>query len=357
MMRFFRPLVVVLAAVLLLPAALRADVHDNASIFSPAAVDKANTDLAAMHRRHNKDLVIETFASVPDDQKSKLQSDGKDAFFASWLSARAKELSVNGVYVLICMDPKHVQVAAGKETRARGDFTENDVKSLREHLQKSLGAKQYDQALGDAVEDVDRAYTANIAGQGPPSRAGQTPNYNSNNGGNYPAIPNYSPTHSTGFGTMASLICLAVGVIIIVSIIRSIFRGQSGGGYGGSGFGGGGYGGNYPPPQAGYGSGPGYGSGGGSGFGRGFLGGLLGGALGGYAENRFEGRNDAPSNPSSQPGWGDTSGGGGGGGGSFDAGPSDAGGGFDSGGSGGDFGGGGGGGDSGGGGGSSGGDF
>jgi uncharacterized membrane protein YgcG len=348
-----------LAAVgmLLLSSVLHADVRDNAQIFSQQAVDDANRDMQNIQRTHNKQLVVETFPAVPDDQRDAQTQDPK-AFFKNWMVSRAKDLKVNGVYVLICMDPKHLEVGAGKNTMARGDFTAADVDGLRQQMQGALHEKDYDKALSGAVEYVDRAFTQNI-------QSG-----NSSNAGNsvpqtYTPFPqSASPGISPGAGlSIGSVICFAIAVVIIISLVRSIFRGGS------SGFGGGGYyppgnqgmGGNYGGGMGGYGGGFGGGyGGGGSGFGRGFLGGLLGGALGGYAENKFEGRGNQGNTGFFGGGSSGGNFGGGGGGGSFDSGPSDAGQGFGGGASGGDFGSSGGGGDSGGGGGgggSSGGDF
>jgi hypothetical protein len=351
---------------LLLPVGARADVRDNANIFTKQAVDDADHDMKRIEKEHGKQLVIETFASIPDDQKAGQQAD-PDGFFKKWMATRAKELKVNGVYVLICMDPKHIEVGAGKNTLKNGDFTEENIDTLRRQMQADLHNKEYDKALNGAVDMVEKSFAANIQ---------STPNHNSTvnrdseySPGRYqPTLP-IAPVSGSGHAGMLSgfgpLICLAVGVVIIISLIRSIFRGGSTGSNFGGGYSGGNYGGNYPPPNqgGGYGGG-GYGGGfgggpmggGGSGFGRGFLGGLLGGAVGGYAADKFDHRND-PSN-SGFSGDGGSGGGGSSGGSfgdsgsssSFDSGPSDSGQGFGDSSSGGDFG-------SSGGGGSSGGDF
>jgi hypothetical protein len=358
---------------LLMPAHSRADVHDNANIFSRQTVDDANHDMKRMDQHHGKTLVVETFAAIPDDQKADAQAK-PDEFFKKWMAARAKDLKVNGVYVLICMDPKHIEVGAGTNTVKRGDFTDADIEALRKQMQEDLHSKDYDKALSNAVDNVEKAYTNNIHEavnhsaymnrdtEYAPSRYRPV----------YAPAPPMSTDISNGFGGLGTLICLAIGAVIIFSLIRSIFRGGSmgGGGFGGGNFGGGNYGGNNFGNQGGnYGGNYGGGFGGGGGFGRGFLGGLLGGAIGGYAADKFDHRNDY--NQGGNTGFfggggpSDNSGTYGGGAGdttsNFDSGPSDAGQGFGDSSSGGDFGSsggsdsGGGGGDSGGG--SSGGDF
>lgn len=347
-----RHLVTAVAAVCLLLASTlaRADVRDNAKIFSQGAVDKANAAMAEMQRKHNRSFVVETFPAIPDELQDQYQQQGKEAFFRDWLGSRARALQANGVFALVNMDPRYVEANAGKNTKAAGSFTDADVARLRAQMVAAFKQQQFDQGLLQAVDLVERAYTANI-------NSGVKSNSAVGAGGaagtpgapvpqNQPTGRSSSPWpgthHSSGMG-IGSIICLGIGVLLIVSLVRSLFRRQSSG-YGSGANYGGGPNPNYPPGGGpGYGA-PGYGPGygGGGGFGRGLLGGLFGGMLGGYAADRFMHRNDqnstgGTSSYSSPPDTG-TSGLGGG----WDAGPSDAGQGFDSGGSGGDFGGGGG---------------
>jgi hypothetical protein len=237
------------AAFVFIPALSRADVKDNASIFSKQAVDDADRAMKKMKEKHNKEFVVETFSAIPDDQKDNY-TQHPDTFFKDWMAARAKELKVNGVYALICMDPHHLEVGAGKNTISRGDFTQADVDGLYSQMKESLKAKDYDKALTDAVDTVERAYTANISE--PNSRSSYNQRETGYSGGNNRSygsgFPSNLPTHtsSTGLG-FGTIICFVVGAVIIFSLIKSIFRGNSGGGYNQGGWGqGGNYGGgNY----------------------------------------------------------------------------------------------------------------
>jgi hypothetical protein len=345
-------LLLVSALIVCLPLAARAQVHDNAHIFGPQAVTDAEAAMQRMQDKFGKQFVVETFPAVPDDQKAALQQKGKEAFFKDWKVSRAQALKVNGVYVLICMDPKFIDDGAGRETVAKGIFGNGELSTLRSSFRAALHDAKYDQGLADAVDQVYRAYTANIPGSGGNRTPVERDNATSSRqptGGGMPAMPGSTSHEGNSSLGIGSLICLAIGALIIFSLVKSIFRhGQPGGGQGGgfgggggTGFGGGGAG-TYPTGGPSY--GPGYGAppASGGGFGRGFLGGLLGGAVGGYAADKFEHRNDA--GPSSWGGdaSGGSFGGGGDGGGSFDSGPSDAGQGFGDSGGGSDFGGGGG---------------
>ncbi len=370
-------LAVAAVALWLAPVAARGQVHDNAHLFGQSAVDDANTVMGRMEQQDKKQFVVETFPAVPDAQRAALQQQGNGPFFHEWMAARAKDLKVNGVYALICMDPKFIEVGAGRETKQRGIFTQADLDRLREQMQGSLKAQQYDATLSGAVDMVQRAYTANIPGAKPLGEAAErdTDFHRANAPSAMPAaapsamppagpsrsVPGLpgstTPAHSGGFGLgLGSLICLGVAALILVSLARRVFSGGGNrqGGFGGGTMGGGGP--NYPTggPSYGAGQGPGYGgpaAGGGGGFGKGILGGLLGGAVGGYAADKFDHRNDGGASASTGGGGGSSGGGFGGGGGVADSGPSDAGAGFGDSSSGGDFGGGGGGGDAGGGGG------
>jgi TPM domain len=280
---------------------------DNAHIFSPTAVSNAQQVIDQIRARHQKDLNIETIASVPADQQDALAAQGKDAFFEQWARQRAKAMGTDGVYVLICMDPRHLQVEVGNRTQTR-EFTLSDREALRNQLTAHFKAGEFDAGLTDAASFVSDRMDANTR------LSGVTGNGTTGIGQGVPL---------NGGGGHGGWICL--GAIVLFLVVIFMRRNTGYGGYGP---------GNYPPGQMGW------GGGGGGGFGRSLLGGILGGALGSWGYDRF----------SRGGGFGDSSSSGGGGGGGSDFSGSS---GVDSSftGSGSDFGGGGGGGDSGGGGG------
>src|SRR5947209_3718426 len=118
---FKRAAICALSLLLLVPAVLRADVHDNANIFSPDAIAKANAAMAQMQQKHGKSFIVETFPSIPDDQKDAYQQavqqdpqNGKANFFHEWMASRARSLQANGVFALVNMDPRYIEVGAGK---------------------------------------------------------------------------------------------------------------------------------------------------------------------------------------------------------------------------------------------------
>jgi uncharacterized membrane protein YgcG len=294
-------------AFLLIGATLaRAQVHDNAGKFSKEAIEQADQTIEQIKVKHRHTLLVETFPNIPESLQNDFRDKGKNRFFEDWAEERRKAEDVDGVVVLICMDPGHVQINIGNETQKKL-FTQADRTELLQHVTAALKDKQYDDALTKTANFVlkkfdehDRAETGNTnsavvppPAYTPPASTPPTytpPTYSQ---------PNYthvSSETSHAFGGIGVFLCLIVGVIIVIALLRMVFR-NTGGGYGGGGGGGGGggYGGggpSYPPPGYGGGNVGGYGPGyappsRGSGFGSGFLGGLLGGAVGGYAEDKL----------------------------------------------------------------------
>src|SRR4051794_19917536 len=101
-----------LTGCLLLPAAVYAivpEVRDQGKFFDAATIKKANEILIKIQERYKKDVVVETFASIPDEVLKKHAYDEKNrkAFFAKWAADVATSGKINGVLILICKDQKH----------------------------------------------------------------------------------------------------------------------------------------------------------------------------------------------------------------------------------------------------------
>lgn len=233
---------------------------DNAHIFS--AVTQAQQVIDQIRIRHSKDLSVETIASVPADQRGALEAQGKDAFFEQWAHERAKAMGTNGVYVLICMEPRHLQVEVGNRTATR-EFTIADREALRVRLVAQFKAQQYDAGLTDAANLVLERMDANTRQSSGSTNQGT---------GIGQSAPTYTGGSTGGGGVhFGGWICMGIAVLFLVMIF---LRRGSGSGP------------NYPMNPGGQ-MGWGGGGGGGGGFGRGLLGGLLGGALGSWGYDRF----------------------------------------------------------------------
>src|SRR5262245_47159556 len=77
-------LLLALAGFLVAAAPARAQVHDNAGIFSKDAIAQATQSIEQIKQRHNKNLLIETYPRIPDELQADYQALGKQKFFEKW---------------------------------------------------------------------------------------------------------------------------------------------------------------------------------------------------------------------------------------------------------------------------------
>lgn len=147
---------------------------DEAHFVKVQTIEQIDQILDDIHARFGKDLMIETFASIPDDFKPNLEKEGKDKFYAGWTRSEAYQLGVNGVIILITGDPKHLQVEVGRETQTKA-FTLADRDELIEKMADAFKAKDYDNGLLGAAQFVRDRMARNLGGGGatPPPPATQ----------------------------------------------------------------------------------------------------------------------------------------------------------------------------------------
>ena len=275
--------------------ALDPRVEDGGSFFKPETVTQANREIKRIKDEIGKDFLVETFAEVPASLQDDFKRMNKDAFFKKWVTERARRLGPKGVYVLIVRNPRHLEVSWRRDDGT--NINSSESKQLQDLLLKGFRQNQYDNTLMEAI----RFFEARASSHAAESPSGTTPsnptpgrvepqNPTTPSGPRSSPIPGlpspntpFTRTGSNHSFSLAPLVCMGVGVLILVVLLRGVARGinnSRGGGLGG-GFGG---------PTGGY-----YGGGGG-GFGRGFLGGMLGGLFGGYAADRYLNRRNDENN-------------------------------------------------------------
>jgi uncharacterized membrane protein YgcG len=139
-------------------------VVDEAGLFSEEAKKKANAAIAEIKERYRKDLLVETLKSLPEGKKVGLTSAReKQEFFQKLADERARKAGVHGIYVLITVQPKYVEVVSGPATRREGLFTVADDRALAQKFIAKLRAGQPDEALLDGV-----AYVRQTLSKAPP---------------------------------------------------------------------------------------------------------------------------------------------------------------------------------------------
>lgn len=153
--------------------AARGGIHqtwDQAHFAKEQTLEQVNQILDEIHARFGKDLMIETFASIPDDFKPKLQEaqakeGGKDQFYAGWTRSEAVQLAVNGVMILITGDTRHLQIEVGLQTQSHV-FTLADRDELTEKMGELLHKNDFDGSLLLAGQFVRERMARNMAGGG-----------------------------------------------------------------------------------------------------------------------------------------------------------------------------------------------
>jgi uncharacterized membrane protein YgcG len=129
-------------------------VHDHAGLFSPTAIVRTNGEIKEFKDRFKKDLVIETFTQPPPEQKQLLDSGAdKNKVFNDWLAQRDRILKDDGIHILICKDPPHIQIGVSDKTR-QGMFRDEDRDQLAKILVTHFKAKDFDNGLSDVLDFV-----------------------------------------------------------------------------------------------------------------------------------------------------------------------------------------------------------
>lgn len=131
-------------------------IHDNAGFFSEGAKADATSNINDVQRKLKKDVCVETFAEIPADLRQGINLQDKAAVNRvcdQWAVKRAKELMVNGVYVLLVKQPAHLQVTVGNDTQ-RQAFTLADRDRLVSTMLTKLRAKDNDGALREGMSYV-----------------------------------------------------------------------------------------------------------------------------------------------------------------------------------------------------------
>jgi hypothetical protein len=135
--------------------AIAPEVRDQAKFFSPEAVKKANEQIREIMRKYHKDLLIETFPTVPADpgvEKVKAMSkDERNAFFHKWALERSTAAVVNGIYILVCKEPAHLQVEISPDLQAQLGKSYEKLIGL---LLADFHERRFDDGLEKAVKFV-----------------------------------------------------------------------------------------------------------------------------------------------------------------------------------------------------------
>lgn len=118
-------------------------VKDGGGFFAKKdVVEDTNARIEEIHRRYNVDLLIETFSATPADRAADYKHLTANKFFPIWAEERALAADVNGVYILICNAPRHVEVYISDSFQDTFDKRTRD--KLRKTLERNLKSKPHE---------------------------------------------------------------------------------------------------------------------------------------------------------------------------------------------------------------------
>jgi len=142
-------------------------VRDNGDFFSEPAKKEATRKISEIETQFKKELVIETFTSIPEEIKRGVDLADKPALnkmFEQWTVKEARQQKINGIYILISREPAHLQIVVGNDTQNKA-FTLMDRDNLVTLMRSKLRTKQNDEALLECVKFV----STTMASHAPPS--------------------------------------------------------------------------------------------------------------------------------------------------------------------------------------------
>jgi hypothetical protein len=142
--------------------AVAPEVHDQAKFFSAEELKKANEKIRDVMRQYDKDLMIETYATVaaePGAERVKAMSRAdRNKYFHTWAEDRVRAMVVNGIYILVCKEPPHVQVEV--TPAARPQFGPKAYEKLIGMLIADFHEHHFDQGLERAIGFVQEQFAA-----------------------------------------------------------------------------------------------------------------------------------------------------------------------------------------------------
>jgi hypothetical protein len=139
MSRYFYGLLLAVCGIIFLPAAGRAEVIDRADFFSHEYIELADKRIEDLKRSQGKDLRIETIKAVPEAWQKKIKDaktpKEKAKLFEEFSQERLQGSSFDGVYILLCLEPKYLHVTVFPESNG-SLLTEQNRVAISKKLQE-----------------------------------------------------------------------------------------------------------------------------------------------------------------------------------------------------------------------------
>ena len=199
-------------------------VRDNGDFFSEPAKKEATRKILEIEKQYKKELVIETFTTIPEDVTQGIDLTdipARNKMFEQWAVKEARQQKVNGIFVLLSREPAHLHIVVGNETQNKA-FTLTDRDNLAKLMLDKMRAKRNDEALTECVKFVGTTIAGHATHVAPSAKH--------NNATATPSSSLATGSASPWGWIITAVVGLAV-VWLIVGVLRS-FMGRSGAGAG-----------------------------------------------------------------------------------------------------------------------------
>ncbi|MFO0808492.1 MAG: serine protease [Gemmataceae bacterium] len=130
-------------------------IKDEGKFFSSEAIAKANEDVRQIAHRFGKELLIETYATVPErdvERVKAMSAKEREDYFRDWARQRERAERIEGIVVLICREPTYLYFDITES--ARSLISSSEFRSIRSKLIENFRAKRYDEGLAELTKLV-----------------------------------------------------------------------------------------------------------------------------------------------------------------------------------------------------------
>ncbi len=128
-------------------------VRDAGEFFSADAVKKANEQIREMYRKHQRDLLVETYktpAAAMADKVKAMSTEERESFYEKWAKERCEAEAVNGILILVTREPPHLQIEV--TPRFTGVVDAAARKRLLNMVMNDFRKKNFDAGLDEAIK-------------------------------------------------------------------------------------------------------------------------------------------------------------------------------------------------------------
>ena len=146
-------------------------VKDDGKFFTKEGVEKANKKIREIYEKYKKDVVVETVPTLTPDQEKKVKDDTEAKFFAKLANDRAKEIGLNGVYLMLCKKPKYLRMHMDPETQKKM-FTASNRTTTVGKIVAQFKEEEFDAGLLDGLKEIETILEANSRGATKPTPKG-----------------------------------------------------------------------------------------------------------------------------------------------------------------------------------------